>query len=208
MALKPAGRTLSSLTGILVMATVLWLLLNFLYAPSCGRFACSYIPSWWPQASADSAAAGDGCPDSLSGAVNDAEWAADRYESIADATITTGLFFDEDGNAYRFDSRRDDNSERVLSVLYDLSVVQPPVRPNVVDHVEAKVAALMRENGLESGVLVINFPRGVCGTGTQQPYTCASIVPAILPEGATLAVWSPREFAEGRPSVKLTGGAR
>lgn len=109
---------------------------------------------------------------------------------------------------HRFESRRDDNSERVLSILYDLGVVRPPVRPNVVDHVEAKVAALMRENDLKTGVLVINFPRGVCGTESQQPYTCAAVVPAILPEGATLAIWSPRELNEGRPSVKLTGNAR
>ncbi len=57
MALRPADKTLSSLTGIVVMAAVLWVLLNFVYAPSCGRFSCSYVPSWWPQAAAD---AGDG----------------------------------------------------------------------------------------------------------------------------------------------------
>jgi hypothetical protein len=57
MALRPAGKTLSSLTGILVMAAVLSLLLNFVYAPGRGRFACSYVPSWWPQAAADSASA-------------------------------------------------------------------------------------------------------------------------------------------------------
>jgi len=205
MALKPARKTLSSLTGLVVMAAVLWLLLNFVYAPSCGRFGCSYVPSWWPQAVADS---GDGCPDGIDGAATDAEWAADRYESIKDATVTTGLFFDEDGTEHRIESGRDDNSERVLSTLYDLGVVQPPVRPNVVDHVEAKVAALMRENDLKSGVLVINFPRGVCGTDSPQPYTCAAMVPAILPEGATLAVWSPRELNKGRSSVKLTGNAR
>lgn len=39
MALRPAGRTLSSLTGIVVLVAVLWLLLNFVYAPSCGRFS-------------------------------------------------------------------------------------------------------------------------------------------------------------------------
>lgn len=66
----------------------------------------------------------------------------------------------------------------------------------------------MREKGLSTGVLVINFPRGVCGSESQQPYTCTSIVPAILPEGATLAVWSPRELNAERPSVKLTGNAR
>jgi hypothetical protein len=71
MALRPAGKTLSSLTGILVMAAALWLLLNFVYAPSCGRFACSLEPAWWPQAEADS---GDACPDSISAAADDAKW--------------------------------------------------------------------------------------------------------------------------------------
>ena len=53
MALKPAGKTLSSLSGIVVMAAVLWALLNFVYTPSCGRFACSYEPYWLPRAAAD-----------------------------------------------------------------------------------------------------------------------------------------------------------
>ncbi|WP_460398228.1 DddA-like double-stranded DNA deaminase toxin [Actinophytocola sediminis] len=66
----------------------------------------------------------------------------------------------------------------------------------------------MREQNLSAGVLVINFPRGVCGTESQQPYSCAAMVPAILPAGATLAVWSPRELTAGRPSVKLIGNAR
>ncbi|MGB3441191.1 MAG: hypothetical protein WBA97_20770 [Actinophytocola sp.] len=87
-------QTLSSLTGILVMAAVLWLWLNFVYAPSCGRFACSLEPAWWPQAEADS---GETCPDSISTAANDAAWAADRIESIKDAKLTTGLYYDRDG---------------------------------------------------------------------------------------------------------------
>jgi hypothetical protein len=64
MALRPASKTLSSLTGIVVMAAALWLILNFVYAPSCGRFACGYVPSWLPQAKVDSASA-DGCPDGI-----------------------------------------------------------------------------------------------------------------------------------------------
>lgn len=43
---------------------MLWLLLNFVYAPSCGRFACSYEPAWIPQAQADSGS----CPDSIEAA--------------------------------------------------------------------------------------------------------------------------------------------
>jgi hypothetical protein len=62
MALRPAGKTLSSLTGVVVMAAVLWLILDFVHAPSCGRFACGYLPSWWPQASATT---GDACPDNI-----------------------------------------------------------------------------------------------------------------------------------------------
>lgn len=61
------------------MAAVLWLLLNVMYAPSCGRFACGYVPSWLPQASADS---GDACPDSITAAASDAAWAADRIEEL------------------------------------------------------------------------------------------------------------------------------
>ncbi|HEV2777873.1 MAG TPA: DddA-like double-stranded DNA deaminase toxin [Actinophytocola sp.] len=205
MALRPLSRTVSSLTGIVVLVAALWFLLNFVWAPSCGRFACSYTPSWWPQAEADS---GDSCPENIAAAAGDATWAAGRYATIKDAKITTGLFYDADGSEHRIESGRDADSERVLAVLYEIGVVQPPVRPNVVDHVETKVAALMRAEGLTSGVLVINFPRGVCGTEAPQPYSCAAIVPAILPDGATLAVWSPREIDEGRPSVKLTGDAR
>ncbi|HEV7648579.1 MAG TPA: hypothetical protein VGP26_10485 [Actinophytocola sp.] len=92
MALRPAGKTLSSFTGILVMAAVLWLILNFVYAPSCGRFSCSYVPSWWPRAEADT---GDGCPNGIDAAASDAEWAADRYESIKEAKVTTGLLMRE-----------------------------------------------------------------------------------------------------------------
>src|SRR5206468_6657706 len=99
MSLRPATRTLRSLTGVLVVAFALWALLNFVYAPSCGRFSCSYVPSWWPQAQADTDTA---CPDSVTGAAGDASWAADRIASIADEKITTGLLYDADGAQHKF----------------------------------------------------------------------------------------------------------
>lgn len=104
MALRPAGKTLSSLTGILVMVAVLWFLLNFVYAPSCGRFGCSYEPAWWPQAKADN---GDACPDSIDAAATDATWAADQLDTIAEEPQTAGLFYDPDGAVHEFDSSHD-----------------------------------------------------------------------------------------------------
>jgi hypothetical protein len=195
VALRPAGKTLSSLTGILVMAAVLWLILNFVYAPSCGRFACSYVPSWLPQAQADSAT-GDGCPDSLEGAATDAEWAADRIESLRekDAKVTTGLFYDPDGTQHNYSSGYDEDSDLAEQALRDAGVEFPPVgRHPAAAHVETKIAALMRENGITYGVVVINNDRGPCGADptAERRFSCGVSVPAILPAGSTLAVWFP-----------------
>lgn len=177
------------------MAAVLWLLLNFVYAPSCGRFACSYEPAWLPQASADSAT-GDGCPDSLGGAATDAEWAADRIESLRgkDAKLTTGLFFDADGAEQTIDSGYDEDADLAEQDLRDAGVEFPPVgRYPAAAHVETKIAALMRENGITFGVVVINNPRGPCGADptSERRFSCGVAVPAILPAGSTLAVWFP-----------------
>lgn len=195
MALRPAGKTLSSLTGILVMAAVLWLILNFVYAPSCGRFGCNYVPSWLPQAAADSAG-GDGCPDSLDGAATDAGWAADRIASLqhADAKVTTGLFYDQDGTQLTYSSGYDDHADLAEQALRDAGVEFPPVgRHPAAAHVEIKIAALMRENGVTYGVVVINNDRGPCGADptSGRRFSCGVAVPAILPAGSTLAVWFP-----------------
>jgi hypothetical protein len=47
----------------------------------------------------------------------------------------------------------------------------------------------MRDNNVTTGVIVINNPRGVCGGAGVSPYGCVSVLPAILPTGATLVVW-------------------
>jgi hypothetical protein len=193
MALRPAGKTLSSLTGILVMAAVLWLLLNFVYAPSCGRFACSLEPAWWPQAEADS---GDACPDDITAAASDAAWAADRIEWLRTnvTKVTTGLFFDADGTEHTIHSGYDENSDLAEQALRDAGVEFPPVgRHPAAAHVETKIAARMRENDITHGVVVINNPRGPCGADptSERRFSCGIAVPAILPAGSTLAVWFP-----------------
>jgi len=63
--------------------------------------------------------------------------------------------------------------------------------------------ASLRNRCVEAGTLNDWTGASDHGTESQQPYSCA----AILPEGATLAVWSPCELNEGQPSVKLTGNA-
>lgn len=194
MALRTAGRTLSSLTGLVVLAAVLWLLLNFVYAPSCARFSCGYEPAWLPQARADSGS----CPDSIGDAANDAEWAADRLATIADEPQTAGVFYDSDGQEHQFDSGHDADEDVATSALRELGIVGPNATLTVASHVEVKVAAAMRAQNIRSGVLVINRTTGVCGDGT---YTCAEIVPRILPAGTRLIVWSPKEIASGEPRV-------
>lgn len=187
MALRPAGKTLSSLTGIMVMAAVLWLLLNFVYAPSCGRFSCSYEPAWWPQAEA---ATGDGCPDAWQEALNDERWQRDRLESISDEKITAGTAYDEDGEPTTFTSGRDDASGTALKVGRDAGVFPQNVRLGVVDHVEVKVAAAMREGGVTRSLVIINNELGPCSPDETLPYTCVNIVPKVLAEGAELwVVW-------------------
>lgn len=190
MALKPASKTLSSLSGIVIMAAVLWLLLNFVYAPSCGRFACSYEPAWLPQAQADS----ESCPGGIEAAAADAAWAADRIVSIADQKITAGLFFDADGMGHSYNSRRGDDSTQALKIGRAAGVFPASGRPNVVDHVEVKVAAAMRDSGETTGVLVINNSGGPClvdDEGEVAPMSCLSYLPKLLPKGATLTVWWP-----------------
>jgi hypothetical protein len=190
MALRPAGKTLSSLTGLLVMAAVLWLLLNFVYAPSCGRFSCGYEPAWIPQAHADSGS----CPDAISSAMIDSSWAADRLASIADQRETTGLFYDPDGMLHQYDSSRNEDSRQAWEVGRDAGVFDPRGPSFLVDHVEVKVAAAMRKNGVPAGVLVINKTDGPCGRnrdGSIERASCLSVVPRLLPEGAKLVVWWP-----------------
>jgi hypothetical protein len=63
---------------------------------------------------------------------------------------------------------------------------------------------MMREQGLDQGLLVINRTTGICNDGT---YTCAKVVPRVLPTGVALTIWSPKEIANGEPATFKGGGS-
>ena len=186
MALRSAGKSLSSLTGIVVAVAVLWLLLNFVYAPSCGRFGCSYVPSWWPQAHAGTV---DACPANTGAAANDRNWAADRYATIKDKDPTVGLFYDEDGTEHTITSGGEALSGRIDALLRASGRVDmPPVGQHpAATHVEVKAAMMMRESALTAGVVVINNEEGPC----PGIYSCTRVLPVVLAPGSTLTVWWP-----------------
>lgn len=207
MSLRPLSATISALLKIVVSFLLLFLLLNFVYVPSCGRFACSYEPSWWSATA--QAADGTDCPPNIAGAAASAQWAKDRLEDIEDKPLTAGVYYDEDGTRHVIGSGRDDTSELALKMLRELGAIPPVGRPNAVDHVEIKVAALMRQSGIKKVVLVINNPKGICALnpeGQPQPMSCLILVRKLLPADGTLTVWSPQELAANEDAVKLTGG--
>jgi len=181
-------RSLGFVLKIVVPVAVLWFLLNFVYAPSCGRFSCSYTPSWWPVASADSGS----CPESIRAAMGDADWAADRFGEIQGEQITTGLFYGEDGEKHTIKSgdERGEDAERARRVLRAVGAASAPDGSYpAASHVEVKVAALMREAGVRTGVMVINREGGPCAGAVG--LSCGEVLPLMLPSGLTLRVWFP-----------------
>lgn len=131
------------------------------------------------------------CPTSVAAADGDAHWAADRWSTIKDAKVTTGLFYDQDGHEHQFTSGEDNDADRVNQILRDAGVAFPrgaSTHP-AASHVETKAAARMRDNDVTSGIIVINNSRGVCGGDTVSPYGCVNVLPVILPRNATLVVW-------------------
>ncbi|GAA2909869.1 hypothetical protein Acy02nite_89410 [Actinoplanes cyaneus] len=63
-------------------------------------------------------------------------------------------------------------------------------------HVEPIVALAMRDRGIKSADVVVNYPIGPC-SGV---YSCRRAVPAILPKGSVLNVWHPGNgYAEPFP---------
>lgn len=183
-----------SLLGILVLAAVIFILLNIFNVVQVGfgKFGCGWEPNVRFGAVAE-AAGDDTCPDSISGAMNDAGWAADRYGTIQDKRLTTGHFYDEDGIEHEFTSgdEKGVDAQRVVAILQEQGV--PPNRAGrylAASHVETKVAALMRETGVQNGVLVINNRAGPCGPSAEGT-SCMDVLPSILPAGSHLRVWYP-----------------
>jgi hypothetical protein len=147
------------------------------------------------------------CPTDVSAADNDVGWAAARYSAIRDKKVTTGLFYDVDGNEHDFTSGEDGDAGRANQILRDAGVAFPrraTVHPAAA-HVETKAAARMRDNSISQGVMVINNMRGVCGADDDNgAYGCAQILAEVLPARATLVVWWPGP--NGMANAKFTGG--
>ncbi|WP_291417727.1 DddA-like double-stranded DNA deaminase toxin [Actinophytocola sp.] len=122
------------------------------------------------------------CED-LKQAALDPNWATQQQErpELVRGKTTTGLFFELSPDDYiALSSGSDDLSERAASLLRDIGYDNPD--PNPATHVEAKIAAKMHDASTLFGVLVINNTF-VCGG-------CNDAVRALLPEGATLWIWT------------------
>lgn len=173
---------------VAALAILAWIIV----VPSCSSdFGCAATTQSVARADKE-----NDCPSSVEEAAGDADWAAARLASISDEPQTAGLFYDEDGAEHRFDSSHDDAEKLATDVLRKVGIVGPNATLTVASHVEVKVAAAMQDRDVARGVLVINRTTGVC-TGKQ--YGCAQVVPRILPDGARLVVWSPKEIAAGQP---------
>lgn len=186
--------------GILVLAALMFFLLNMFGMAQLGSFGCGFEPQFNVGAPAAEAAS-EGCPDNLKGAATDAAWAADRTDSIANERPTVLLAYDEDGFEHRFRSAADTDEERVIDTLRELGF--PPDRAGnypAASHAEAKVAYWMREGKVKHVVAVINNRKGVC---VDEDQTCDAVVKALLPRGYLLEGWSP---GRSKPT-QLPGGA-
>lgn len=182
--------SLGSLLGILVLAALLFLLLNTFGVAQVGRFGCGWTPRFNVGAPTAEAAS-DGCPSSVNAAASDAEWARDRADSIEGKHVTTGLAYDEDGFEHRFVSGQDRDAAKVAEALRQLGFPTDPAgRYPAATHVEAKVANWMRVGGVRTMVLVINNKKGPCRDAAQ---TCDAVVRALLPADAKIYVWSPND---------------
>lgn len=110
--------------------------------------------------------------------------------TIQDRRLTAGHFYDEDGIEHEFTSGDEKGvaAQRVVTVLQEQGV-QPnrAGRYPAASHVETKVAALMRETGIENGVLVINNRAGPCGPSAEGT-SRMDVLRSILPAGSHLRV--------------------
>jgi len=189
-----------SLLGILVLAALVFLMLNMFGVAQLGKFGCGWEPQFNLGAPAAEAAT-EGCPTSLKGAATDAKWAADRIATIATEGKTVMLAYDEDGFEHRFTSGEDGDHDSVVSALDEIGYPRNKAgRYPAASHVETKLAYWMREGDVAFVVAVINNNGGPCSRG---PQSCRALVQALLPRGSTMLVWWP---GQNEPTP-LRGGA-
>ena len=102
------------------------------------------------------------------------------------------MFYDDDGERHTFASGDEGGSdaEQARKALRTVGAAAAPDGSYpAATRVEVKVAAVMREAGVKTGVLVINRQNGPC-TGAVG-LSCQEVLPAVLPSGTTLRVWFP-----------------
>jgi hypothetical protein len=188
------------LFGRLVLVAVVVLGIWYVIAHYTGtnRFGCQASGA---VAHADS----NDCPASIDAAASDSQWAANRWQTIKDQPVTTGLFYDQDGHEHTFTSGEDGDADRVNQILRDAGVAFPRRSTTypASSHVETKAAARMRDTLISEGVIVINNTRGVCGADATGPYGCFQVLSVILPHGATLVVLWPGP--SGMTNARFTG---
>lgn len=178
---RPVFRAVQRLFGRVVLIVVvvlgLWYVVD--HMPGATRFGC-------PVAADVAHAAGGGCPGDVEAAATDAGWAANRWATIQSRKITTGLFYDHDGNEHIYVSGEDGHSARSAEVLRQVGAAASPLGTfPAASHVEIKAAVAMRDADETQGVVVINNPDGPRTGGLG----CAVALSRVLPRGATLVVW-------------------
>jgi hypothetical protein len=143
------------------------------------------------------------CPTSIGAADGDAQWAANRWATIKDTKVTTGLFYDQDGAEHTYVSGEDSDATHAADVLRQVGAAASPIGTYpAASHVEMKAAVGMRDAGESQGVIVINNPGGPC----PGDMGCAAAVPRVLPRGAALVVWW-RNSSGTMQSRRFPGGA-
>lgn len=160
------------------------------------RFGC--------QASAAVAHADSGdCPSGIDTAATSSQWAGGRWDTIKGQKVTTGLFYDQDGNEHTYSSGEDSDATHAADVLRQVGAAASPIGSYpAATHVEVKAAVTMRDTGEGQGVIVINNANGPC----PGDLGCTAALPRVLPEGAWLVVWW-RSSDGGMRSQRFTGGA-
>ena len=141
-----------------------------------------------PAAAGTIAHADSGDCEDLKHASIDPNWAAEQQQrsELRNGKLTTGLFFDISPDSYTaLSSGYDSLSERAVSILTDTGYSD--IDPDPATHVETKTAVKMRDDEISFGVLVINNTY-VCGQSGS--IGCRDAVAVILPEGATLYIWT------------------
>ncbi|MFC6087889.1 DddA-like double-stranded DNA deaminase toxin [Saccharothrix lopnurensis] len=111
---------------------------------------------------------------------------------------THGWWIGPDGQAQKVVSERDERSALVQQQLAKKGLHRRITRAG---DVEIKVAADMAENGIKNATVVINY------VPCKGPLGCDTLVPVLLPEGATLTVHGITE-AGVRTRTRYTGGAQ